>query len=70
MCKKNIFLTIVVFIGFIFWWFLFAFAYPTNDPAKYNYILGLPAWFFYSVVCGYIIFNIIAFIVVKYFFKD
>ncbi|WP_077302883.1 YhdT family protein [Virgibacillus pantothenticus] len=50
------------------WWFAFAYGLGNRQPDQYTYILGLPAWFFYSCVLGFIVMAILVTIVVKKFF--
>ncbi|MDY0395215.1 YhdT family protein [Virgibacillus halophilus] len=52
------------------WWFTCAYGIGGRNPTKYTFILGLPAWFFYSCVVGFIVITILVIIVVKYFFAD
>ncbi|MBY0122977.1 YhdT family protein [Bacillus sp. S/N-304-OC-R1] len=59
----------LVVFNFI-WWFGFAYGMGSGPVEKYEFIFGLPAWFFYSCVAGIIIMVILVIIVVKFFFKD
>lgn len=59
----------LVLFNFI-WWFGFAYGLGSKDPSQYTYILGLPAWFFYSCVVGFIVMVILVIITVKYFFTE
>ncbi|WP_143604298.1 YhdT family protein, partial [Streptobacillus ratti] len=43
---------------------------PPKNVEDYKYILGLPEWFFYSCIVGFIWVNIAVFTVTKMFFKD
>lgn len=52
------------------WWFAFAYGLGGKDPSAYTYILGLPAWFFYSCVVGFIVISILVIVVVKFFFAN
>ncbi|MCM3740550.1 YhdT family protein [Oceanobacillus luteolus] len=52
------------------WWFGFAYGLGSKDPSEYTYILGFPAWFFYSCVLGFIVMVVILIIVIKKFFVD
>ena len=57
----------LVIFNFI-WWFAFAYGLGSKDPHEYTYIFGLPAWFFYSCVVGFIIMSVlVAVIVTKWF---
>ncbi|WP_010651886.1 YhdT family protein [Oceanobacillus massiliensis] len=59
----------LVLFNFI-WWFGFAYGLGSKDPSEYNYILGFPAWFFYSCILGFIVMVILIWIVLKLFFTD
>ncbi len=50
------------------WWFAFAYGLGSKDISEYTYIIGLPAWFFYSCVVGFIVIAVLVTIVVKKFF--
>ena len=54
----------------ILWWYVFAYGLGSRPPEEYTYVLGFPAWFFYSCIVGYIVFSIIVYFAVKYLFKD
>lgn len=59
----------LVLINFI-WWFGFAYGFGSGDPEKYKYIFGMPEWFFYSCVLGFIGMAFLVYFAVKYLFKD
>jgi uncharacterized membrane protein YhdT len=61
-------LVLVVF-NFI-WWFGFAYGLGSTDPVNYSYVFGLPAWFFYSCVLGFIIMTILVILIVKFWFVE
>lgn len=67
--EKEAKITVAVYFFYFLWWYFFAY-YKSDNPEKYQYILGLPSWFFYSCILGFIILNIISYLVVKFFFKD
>ncbi|MGE8206399.1 YhdT family protein [Heyndrickxia sp. NPDC080065] len=52
------------------WWFCFAYGYGSEKVEEYTYIFGLPEWFFYSCVLGFVVIVILVFIAVKCFFKE
>ncbi|WP_405099020.1 YhdT family protein [Oceanobacillus sp. FSL H7-0719] len=52
------------------WWFGFAYGLGSKDPSEYSFVFGLPAWFFYSCVAGFIVMAVLVIIVVKKFFVD
>lgn len=59
----------LVLINFI-WWFGFAYGMGSKPADEYQYIFGLPAWFFYSCVAGFVIMCILVIFAVKFFFKE
>lgn len=67
--KEALFGVGLVIINFV-WWFLFAYGLGSKDPSTYTYIMGLPAWFFYSCVVGFIVMMILVIFVVKWFFVE
>lgn len=69
--NKEVIITIGLFIFYFLWWYYFAYLYiDSNDVSNFNYIFGLPEWFFYSCVIGLILMNILIFIAIKLNFKD
>lgn len=59
----------LVFINFAIW-FGFAYGLGSGDPAKYDYVMGFPAWFFYSCIAGTVFMVLLIWITIKVFFKD
>ncbi len=51
-------------------WFGFAYGLGSGDPTEYTFILGFPAWFFYSCIAGTIFMIIAIWLAIKLFFKD
>ena len=68
--NKEAFITIFIYFLYFLWWYYFAYIYPPKNVEEYKYILGLPDWFFYSCILGFILVNILVYIVVKFFFKN
>ena len=52
------------------WWFAFAYGLGSGSPEDYTYVFGLPAWFFYSCVVGFVVMVILVVVVVKFWFVD
>ncbi|WP_428909540.1 YhdT family protein [Niallia sp. Krafla_26] len=67
--REAIIGVVLVLINFV-WWFAFAYGLGSDDPKDYKYILGIPEWFFYSCVVGFILMTILVSIVVKFLFKE
>ncbi|WP_067726501.1 YhdT family protein [Oceanobacillus damuensis] len=59
----------LVLFNFV-WWYGFAYGLGSRDISEYSYIFGLPAWFFYSCVLGFIVMVVLISIVMKLFFTD
>ena len=59
----------LVVFNFI-WWFAFAYGLGSGDPTQYSYVFGLPAWFFYSCVLGFVVMVVLVTVCVKFFFTD
>lgn len=57
----------LVIFNFI-WWYGFAYGLGSKDPTEYTYVFGLPAWFFYSCVLGFIVMSILVSVIVKKWF--
>ncbi len=60
---------ILVLINFI-WWYAFAYGMGSGDPKSYTYILGMPAWFFYSCVIGFVLMVVLVTLAVKFLFTE
>lgn len=52
------------------WWFGFAYGLGGKDPSEYAYVMGLPAWFFYSCVLGFVVIAVLVTIIVKKYFVE
>ena len=59
----------LAFINFIIW-YGFAYRLGSKDPSEYTYVLGFPAWFFYSCIVGFIVMVILLILVVRFVFQD
>ncbi|WP_064591774.1 YhdT family protein [Streptobacillus moniliformis] len=67
---KEALITSIIYLIYFVWWYYFAYIYPPKNVEEYKYILGLPEWFFYSCIVGFIWVNIEVFAVIKIFFKN
>lgn len=52
------------------WWYGFAYGLGGRPVDEYTYILGLPAWFFWSCVVGFVIMSIITVVLAKFVLTD
>jgi uncharacterized membrane protein YhdT len=60
---------ILVIINFA-WWYGFAYGLGSRPVEEYTYVFGLPAWFFYSCVVGFLVMVVLVIIAVKGVFKE
>ena len=67
--KEAVIGVVLVSINFLLW-FGFAYGMGSGDPREYSYILGMPAWFFYSCIIATLISTLLVILSVKYFFKE
>lgn len=51
-------------------WYICAYGLGSGDPEKYTYVLGFPAWFFYSCIAGTAFMILLIYVVIKLFFKE
>ncbi|MBU9711421.1 YhdT family protein [Evansella tamaricis] len=59
----------LVIFNFI-WWYGFAYGLGSKPVEEYSYVLGLPSWFFYSCVLGFIIDVALVIFIVKFFLVE
>ncbi|MGE6752442.1 YhdT family protein [Rossellomorea sp. NPDC071047] len=59
----------LVLINFL-WWYGFAFGLGGQPVSDYDWIFGMPAWFFYSCIVGFFLMVLLVIIVVKYMLTD
>jgi uncharacterized membrane protein YhdT len=52
------------------WWFGFAYGMGSRPVEEYTYIFGLPDWFFYSCVVGFLLMAALVIVIVKFFFVE
>lgn len=68
--KKEAFWTVLLYLFYFVWWYFFAYYFGEGEVSEYKYIFGLPEWFFYSCVLGFVVINILVFVVIKLCFRD
>ncbi|WP_051314886.1 YhdT family protein [Alteribacter aurantiacus] len=59
----------LVIINFL-WWFGFAYGLGSGPIEDYRFIFGMPEWFVYSCIGGFLLMVALVIFVVKVFFKD
>ena len=55
-CNKEAMYGIILGIINMVWWYAFGYGLGSKPVEEYTYILGFPAWFFYSCVLSVVIF--------------
>lgn len=68
--NKEALLTLGAYALYFIWWYVCAYGMGSGDPDQYDYIFGLPEWFFYSCIVGYPLITILLWAVVRFKFKD
>ncbi|MDW0108682.1 YhdT family protein [Sporosarcina aquimarina] len=67
---KEAWIGVVLAIFNFVWWFGFAYGLGGRPVEEYTYILGLPDWFFWSCVVGFILMSIITVVLAKFVLTD
>ncbi|MFS0638481.1 YhdT family protein [Mesobacillus foraminis] len=67
--REAIIGVILVLVNFAIW-YGFAYGLGNQDPETYAYILGFPAWFFYSCIAGTIFMILLIVAVMKFGFTE
>ncbi|MFS0823864.1 YhdT family protein [Bacillus sp. 1P02SD] len=70
VAKKEALIGIGLAVFNFLWWFGFAYGLGSKQVSEYTYIAGLPSWFFYSCVVGFIVVVLLVIILVKMVFKE
>ena len=68
--NREALLTLGAYGLYFVWWYVCAYGMGDGDPGTYDYVFGLPAWFFYSCIAGYPLLSLILWFMVRRFFKD
>ncbi|RDI43142.1 putative membrane protein YhdT [Falsibacillus pallidus] len=64
--KIGLLLAVIHFL----WWYGFAYGMGNGPVSGYKYIWGLPSWFFYSCIVGFVFITILVILSVKFLFKE
>lgn len=64
-CNKEAFYGIVLGIINMIWWYGFGYGLGSKPVEEYTYVLGFPAWFFYSCIL-----SVVVFVAATYFMVD
>jgi uncharacterized membrane protein YhdT len=68
--RKEALWILVLYLGYFVWWYAFAYGLGSGDPENYSYVLGFPAWFFYSCIAGMPVITIALWLIVRLCFRD
>lgn len=69
-CNKEATYGIILGIINMVWWYAFGYGLGSKPVEEYTYILGFPAWFFYSCVLSIVIFVGATFFMVNKLFEE
>lgn len=67
--NKEALLALGAYALYFIWWYVCAYGMGSGDPEQYTYVMGLPAWFFYSCIVGYPLITILLWAIVRFKFK-
>lgn len=67
--REAIIGVVLVLINFGMW-YGFAYGMGGGDPTEYTYVLGFPAWFFYSCIVTTITMLVLIAVLLKFVFKE
>ncbi len=67
--KKEAKWTIIIYFIYFLWSICSAYGLGSKNPDEYTYILGFPAWFFYSCILSYPLACLAVYILIKKVFK-
>ncbi|MGV3464475.1 MAG: YhdT family protein [Heyndrickxia sp.] len=70
IAKKEAWIGVGLAVFHFIWWYGFAYGLGKTKVEKYTYIWGLPAWFFYSCILGFIVILLLVIFTVKFLFKE
>ncbi len=68
--RKEALCTIALAAANFIWWYAFAYGLGSRPVEEYTYVWGLPSWFFWSCVVGFLVFSFAAWIMVATCCKD
>jgi len=68
--KREALYSIILTLLYFVWWYWFAYGMGSKPLSGYKFVMGLPSWFFWSCVVGFIVFSFASWFLVKFFFQD
>jgi len=68
--NKEAVIAVALSLAYFIWWYATAYGFGDKPVSEYTYVLGFPAWFFYSCVVGFLLFAVLAALMVRFLFKE
>lgn len=68
--NKEALMTLGLYVIFFIWWYAFGYGLSSGDVTEFTYILGLPSWFFFSCVIGWLLVSLAVYVMVRKFFVE
>lgn len=68
--NKEAVIAVVLSFAYFIWWYATAYGFGDAPVSEYTYVLGFPAWFFYSCIAGFLVFAFLAALMVRFLFKE
>lgn len=68
--RKEVRYALFLYLAYFVWWLVCGYGLGMAGSQKGIYILGLPTWFFWSCVVGYLWFCIAVVVLVKHCYRD
>ena len=70
IAHREAWIGVILAIVHFIWWFGFAYGMGSRPVEEYTYILGMPDWFFWSCVVGFLLICVTVILLAKYVLKD
>ncbi len=67
--KKEVGSTFLLYFAYFLWSIVTAYGLGSGDVEEYTYIMGFPAWFFFSCILGYPLCCFAVYLLIKKIFK-
>ncbi len=62
--------TLILYLCYFLWTIASAYGLGSSSPEEYSYILGFPAWFFFSCILAYPLCCIAVYFMLQNFFRE
>ena len=70
LANKEAFYSLLLTLLYFLWWYGFAYGLGSKPVTSYCFVMGLPSWFFWSCLMGFLVFSFASWAMVGLFFKD